>query len=66
MSDGPNARIDNPESLCETIDGIISNLEDSEIIDHERASELRSSLYRSIDIPDRKAEPTDQDLENGG
>ncbi|SEV85750.1 hypothetical protein [Natrinema salifodinae] len=52
MEDKPDARIDRPERLCDAIVGIIDELEDSDIIDDERASELRSEIYRSIDIPE--------------
>lgn len=51
MEDDSDTRIDHPEKLCDAIVGIIDELENSNIIAEERASELRSDIYRSIDTP---------------
>lgn len=52
MDDDSQARLDHPERLCDAIVELIDELEDDEILDRERASELRSEIYRSINIPD--------------
>ena len=52
MDDDPETRIDHPERLCNAIVGIIDDLEDEELLDEERASYLRSEIYRSIDVVD--------------
>jgi hypothetical protein len=51
MEDDSDTRIDHPEKLCDTIVVIIDELENGDIIGEERASELRSEIYRSIDSP---------------
>ena len=50
--DSETTRIDHPEQLCDAIVGLIDDLEEGEILDEERASQLRSEIYRSIDVPD--------------
>lgn len=52
MEDEPQVRIDKPEQLCDAVAEIVDELEESEMIGEERASELRSKIYRSIDIPE--------------
>ncbi|GAB3674937.1 hypothetical protein [Halopiger thermotolerans] len=52
MDDTPESRIDRPELLCDAIVGLIDDLEDDGILDEDRASELRSEIYRSIDVPE--------------
>lgn len=52
MEDQPNTHIDHPVQLCDAIAGVIDELEDEGIIDDDRASELRSQVYRSVDIPE--------------
>ncbi|WP_169331122.1 hypothetical protein [Natronorubrum bangense] len=52
MEDQPNIRIDHPEKLCDAISGIVDELEDENIIEEDRASELRSQIYRSMDTPE--------------
>jgi hypothetical protein len=56
MEDEPRTRIDHPEQLCNAIVGLIDELEDSDLIGAERASELRSEVYRSIDISSENSE----------
>lgn len=50
MEDQPNTRIDHPEQLCEAIVGIVDELEDEDIIEGDQASQLRSQIYRAVDI----------------
>lgn len=52
MSSEPETRIDHPERLCDAIVGILEELEQEGIIEEERASELRSQIYRSINTRD--------------
>ncbi|AEH38885.1 hypothetical protein [Halopiger xanaduensis] len=54
MDDNQDARIDRPELLCDAIVGLIDDLEADEILDEDRASELRSDIYRSIDVPEEE------------
>jgi hypothetical protein len=49
MEDDSDTRINHPEKLCDTIVGIIDELENGNIIGEEQASEFRSEIYRSID-----------------
>ena len=56
MTDDSEARIDHPEQLCDAIVSLIDDLEEGEILDEERASQLRSDIYRSIDVPDESFE----------
>jgi hypothetical protein len=51
MEDESETRIDHPERLCNAIIEIIDELENGDIIGEERASELRSEIYLSVDIP---------------
>lgn len=51
MEDESETRINHPERLCDAIVGIIDELENGDIIGEERASELRSEIYRSVDTP---------------
>lgn len=50
--DDPKTRIDHPERLRDAIVGLIDDLEESGTIGEQRASELRSEIYRSIDTPE--------------
>lgn len=52
MEDQPKTGIDHPEQLCEAIAGIIDDLEDKDIIEKDRASKLRSQVYRSVETPE--------------
>ncbi|UHQ98647.1 hypothetical protein HYG81_21995 (plasmid) [Natrinema zhouii] len=52
MEDQSKTGIDHPEQLCEAIAGIIDELENKEIIEEDRASELRSQVYRSVETPE--------------
>lgn len=52
MTDDSEARIDHPERLCDAIVGLIDDLEEGGMLDEDRASHLRSEIYRSIDVPD--------------
>ncbi|MDF9747903.1 hypothetical protein [Natrinema salsiterrestre] len=54
MGDESETRIDNPEQLCDAIVEIVDELEDNEIIGKERASKLRSKIYRSVDISEEE------------
>ncbi|WP_323172242.1 hypothetical protein [Natrialba sp. PRR66] len=47
--DDSEVRIDHPERLCDAIIGILDELEAEAVIDEERAAELRSEIYRSVD-----------------
>ncbi|WP_165874790.1 hypothetical protein [Natrarchaeobius oligotrophus] len=50
MDDEPDTRIDHPKRLCDAIVELIDEIEESEVIGEEKASELRSEIYRSIDV----------------
>ncbi|RKD95033.1 hypothetical protein [Halopiger aswanensis] len=52
MDDNGDARIDRPELLCDAIVGLVDDLESDGTLSEERASELRSDIYRSIDVPE--------------
>lgn len=52
MDDKDETNIDHPERLCNAIISIIDELESSNTIEETRAAELRSEIYRSIDIPE--------------
>lgn len=53
MCDEPDTRIDHPERLCHAIVAVLEELQQEEIIEEERASELRSQIYRSISTRDK-------------
>lgn len=52
MDNEPESSIDHPERPCSAIAGLIDELEDDGTIGEDRAAELRSAVYRSIDIPE--------------
>lgn len=52
MEDDAAPRIDHPERLCNAVIGIVDDLEESDVIDDERAAELRSEVYRAVEFPE--------------
>lgn len=52
MDDDSAPRIDHPDRLCNAVIGIVDDLEKGDVIDDERAAELRSEVYRAIDVPE--------------
>lgn len=42
--------LDQPELLCETIAKLIDTLEEGDLLTEEEASDLRSQVYRSVDL----------------
>ncbi|SDQ66870.1 hypothetical protein [Natronobacterium texcoconense] len=43
-------RFDRPELLCDAIATLIDTLEEDDLLTEEEASDLRSQVYRSVDL----------------
>ncbi|MDS0474003.1 hypothetical protein [Natrinema sp. 1APR25-10V2] len=56
MANDETRGLDNPEILCDTIAELIDVLEDGDLLTEERASELRSQVYQSIDLGEHPSE----------
>jgi hypothetical protein len=56
MEDEPKTRINHPKKLCDAIVGLIDELEDDGLLGAERAAELRSEIYLSINTSDELSE----------
>jgi hypothetical protein len=56
MEDESKTHIDHPEKLCDAIVALIDELEEGGLIEEERASELRSEVYLSINTSNDQSE----------
>ncbi|NUB91303.1 hypothetical protein HTZ84_11635 [Haloterrigena sp. SYSU A558-1] len=56
MANDETTGLDNPEILCDTIAELIDALEDGDLLTEDRASELRSEVYQSIDLGEYPSE----------
>lgn len=56
MANDETTGLNQPEILCDTIAELIDVLEDGDLLTEDRASELRSEVYQSINLGEYPSE----------